>query len=114
MLAEYVVSLPDAYKRTNGVAKRLLVDSLGRQPAAAVTHRPKQGFTLPLATWMRGELRGFCEERLGPARLGGRGIFRPERLAAMWQAFLDGRPQTSWSRVWVLVVLEDWLERNGL
>ena len=32
----------------------------------------------------------------------------------MWQAFLDGRPQTSWSRVWVLVVLEDWLERNGL
>jgi asparagine synthase (glutamine-hydrolysing) len=113
-LAEYVVSLPDTYKRTNGVPKRLLVDSLGGSLPAYVTHRPKQGFTLPLATWMRGELRAFCEERLGPDRLGGRGIFRPDRLNAMWDAFVDCRPQLSWSRLWVLVVLEEWLERNGL
>ena len=70
VLAEYVVSLPDAYKRTNGVAKRLLVDSLELSLPAAVTHRPKQGFTLPLATWMRGELRGYCEERLSAAAAG--------------------------------------------
>jgi asparagine synthase (glutamine-hydrolysing) len=112
-LAEYVVSLPDAYKRPNGVPKRLLVDSVGCLPAT-VTRRAKQGFTLPFATWMRGELRSFCEERLSPQRLGGRGIFQPERLQAMWDTFLENRPQTSWSRVWILVVLEEWLERNGL
>jgi asparagine synthase (glutamine-hydrolysing) len=112
-LAEYVVSLPDAYKRPNGVPKRLLVDSVGCLPAT-VTRRPKQGFTLPFATWMRGELRSFCEERLSPERLGARAIFQPERLQAMWDTFLENQPQTSWSRVWILVVLEEWLERNGL
>jgi asparagine synthase (glutamine-hydrolysing) len=113
VLAEYVVSLPDTLKRPNGVPKRLLVESLGDRLPPSITHRPKQGFTLPLATWMRGELKGFCEERLSPRRLGGRGIFQPARLTAMWEAFLDNRPNTSWSRVWTLVVLEDWLERNG-
>jgi len=113
VLAEYVVSLPDAHKRSNGRPKPLLVESLGDRLPSTITQRPKQGFTLPLARWMRGELRGFCEERLGPQRLGGRGIFRAARLKAMWEAFLDNRPQTSWSRVWVLIVLEDWLERNG-
>jgi asparagine synthase (glutamine-hydrolysing) len=111
-LAEYVVSLPEAYKRAQGVPKRLLVESVATLPQA-VTHRPKQGFTLPMATWMRGQLREYCESRLSPERLGGRGIFRPERLRTMWQDFLDDRPQTSWSRVWLLVVLEEWLERNA-
>ncbi len=113
MLAEYVVSVPDAYKRAHGTPKPLLVDSLDGCLPHAVTQRPKQGFTLPFATWMRGELRSYCEARLSPERLGTRGIFRPERLTATWEAFLDHRPQTSWSRVWTLVVLEEWLERNG-
>jgi asparagine synthase (glutamine-hydrolysing) len=113
-LAEYVVSLPDTDKRSNGVPKRLLLESLGERLPPSTTLRPKQGFTLPLADWMRGELRDFCQTRLGPDRLGGRGIFRPDRLNSMWQAFVDGRPQTSWSRVWVLVVFEEWLDRNGL
>jgi asparagine synthase (glutamine-hydrolysing) len=112
-LAEYVVSLPDAYKRARGVSKRLLVESVATLPRA-ITHRRKQGFTLPMATWMRGQLREFCECRLSPERLGGRGIFRPERLQAMWQDFIKDRPQTSWSRVWLLVVLEEWLAHNSL
>jgi asparagine synthase (glutamine-hydrolysing) len=113
VLAEYVVSLPDAYKRANGTPKPLLVESLGGRLPRSVTHRPKQGFTLPFATWMRGDLRSFCEARLSPERLGGRGIFRPEALMAMWEAFLDDRPHMSWSRAWIFVVLEEWLERNG-
>jgi asparagine synthase (glutamine-hydrolysing) len=116
VLAEYVVSLPDAVKQkgSDGAPKPLLVESLAAPLPHEVTHRRKQGFTLPFAAWMRGELRSFCETRLSPERLGGRGIFRPEQLRSLWDNFLDDRPQTSWSRVWILVVLEEWLERNGL
>jgi len=32
----------------------------------------------------------------------------------LWAAFLDRRPEAQWSRLWVLVVLEEWLRRNGL
>jgi asparagine synthase (glutamine-hydrolysing) len=112
-LMEYVMGLPDARKQPNGTPKRLLVESLGGLLPEDIVRRPKQGFTLPFELWMRGELRTFCAERLGPHGLGARGIFRQGRLESLWQSFVDGRPDVSWSRVWHLVVLEDWLCRQG-
>ncbi|MBI3016263.1 MAG: asparagine synthase (glutamine-hydrolyzing), partial [Candidatus Tectomicrobia bacterium] len=113
-LVEYVMGLPDAHKRPNGTPKRLLVESLDGLLPKEIVRRPKQGFTLPFEPWMRGDFRGFCEERLGPERLGGRGLFRPERLQSLWQDFLAGRRHVSWARLWLLVALEEWLERNGV
>jgi len=54
------------------------------------------------------------EERLSPERLGARGIFRPEQVQEMWGAFLAGRREVSWSRLWILVVLEEWLARHDV
>jgi asparagine synthase (glutamine-hydrolysing) len=113
-LVEYLMGLPDACKVSNGTPKRLLVESLGSLLLSEISNRPKRGFTLPFEPWMRGGLRSFCEERLSPERIGRRAFFRPERVRELWQAFLGGRSNVSWSRLWILVVLEDWLERNGV
>jgi asparagine synthase (glutamine-hydrolysing) len=113
-LVEYLMGLPDAYKRSNGTPKRLLVESLGGLLPDEIVHRSKQGFTLPFALWMRGALRRFCEERLSLERLGARGIFRPGQVQEFWRAFLAGRREVSWSRLWILVVLEEWLARNDV
>ena len=113
-LVEYLMGLPDAHKVSNGTPKRLLVESLAGLLPDEIVHRPKRGFTLPFEPWMRGGLRSFCAERLSPDRIGSRGLFRPERVRDLWQTFLAGDARVSWSRLWVLVVLEDWLERNDL
>ncbi len=111
VLAEYVVGLSDETKQPNGISKRLLVESLGGLLPDAIVHRPKQGFTLPFEPWMRGALRPLCERRLGS--LAERGWFRPEAVRRMWTSFASGGRDVSWSRLWVLVVLDAWLERNG-
>jgi asparagine synthase (glutamine-hydrolysing) len=113
-LVEYVMGLPDSLKRPDATPKRLLVDSLGGLLPADIVRRPKQGFTLPLDPWMRGALRRFCEDRLGTDRVASRGLFHPHEVQALWRAFMDRRPAVSWSRLWILVVLEEWLERNGV
>jgi asparagine synthase (glutamine-hydrolysing) len=113
-LVEYVMALPDSYKWPNGTPKPLLVNSLRGLLPDDIVHRPKQGFGLPFNMWMRDRLRGFCETRLGDSGLASRGIFKPEALVRLWSDFLGRRSSVPWSRVWVLVVLEDWLERNGL
>jgi asparagine synthase (glutamine-hydrolysing) len=113
VLMEYVMGLPDDYKQPNGTPKRLLVESLAGLLPESIVRRPKQGFTLPFEVWLRGELRGFCSDRLGPGRLGARGIFRSSEIQRLWNSFLDGRSNVSWSRVWLMVVLEEWLERQG-
>jgi asparagine synthase (glutamine-hydrolysing) len=113
-LVEYLMGLPDAYKRSNGTPKRLLVESLEGLLPDEIVYRPKQGFTLPFELWMRGALRRFCEERLSPERLGAWGFFQPDQVQELWQAFLAGRREVSWSRLWVLVVLEEWLAHNDV
>jgi asparagine synthase (glutamine-hydrolysing) len=112
-LIEYLMRLPDGYKQPAGTPKRLLVESLDGLLPESIVRRPKQGFALPFDLWLRGPVRHFCAQRLGPDGLGGRGMFRPEAVWALWTRFLARRPDVSWSRVWVLVVLEAWLERNG-
>lgn len=111
-LVEYVMNLADAHKSPNGTPKQLLVESLGDLLPREIVHRPKQGFTLPFAVWMQGALRKFCEARLEPERINSRGIFEPEQVSKLWRAFLDHRPSVSWSRIWVLIVLEEWMEKN--
>lgn len=113
-LVEYVASLPDRLKQTHGTPKRLLVESLGGLLPDAIVHRPKQGFTLPFDLWMRGPLRGFCEEHLGDRGLGDRGLFQAGELQCLWQSFLRGGSSVSWSRLWTLVVLDAWLARHEL
>jgi asparagine synthase (glutamine-hydrolysing) len=111
-LVEFVMGVPDAYKRPNGTPKSLLVQSLGDLLPREIVYRPKRGFTLPFAKWMIGHLRNFCEERLDPRRIGSRGIFDAGEVNELWQSFINGSREVSWSRLWVLIVLEEWLEQH--
>ena len=88
------------------------VDSLGDLLPPEIVNRPKMGFSLPYAQWMKSELREFCGERI--QRLAGRELFNGAAVAGCWKDFLDGKQTMTWSRVWTLVVLEHWLERNGV
>jgi asparagine synthase (glutamine-hydrolysing) len=114
VLVDLVMALPDSVKQTDGVPKRLLVESLDGLLPDSIVHRPKQGFALPFDPWMRGPLRPLCEERLGDRGLAGRGIFKPAQIQRLWRSFLSGGKDVSWSRLWALVVLDAWLGQTGV
>jgi len=107
-LASYVVSLPDALKRSGH--KALLAESLPRPLPAAVRNLPKRGFSLPFDTWMRGPLRPFCQRAL--EGLEAQGLFREGSVTDLWTRFLARSPSATWPRVWSLVALQSWLERQ--
>jgi asparagine synthase (glutamine-hydrolysing) len=108
-LVELVLGLPDSlkYPRT---PKQLLVESLGDLLPAEIVNRPKMGFALPFAHWMKHELRDFCHGKV--QRLAERTQFNGSVIKAYWDDFLAGKQTISWSRLWLLVVLEHWLEKN--
>ncbi len=113
-IAEFVLGLDDGQKRPGDTPKRLLVEAVGSALPSSIVHRPKQGFTLPFDPWMRGALRGFCEERLGPNGLSSRSFVNPGQVRHLWNAFQRFEPGVTWSRLWMLVALETWLERHGV
>jgi len=110
-LTAFVLGVPDELKYPH-TPKKLLTDALADLLPKEVTHRPKMGFTLPWAYWMRDDLRSFCEVRL--QALARRPQFKERGVNGLWQRFLEGDPAVTWSRAWMLVVLEEWMQANAM
>ena len=110
-LVAAALAAPDAQKRPTS-PKKLLVESLNGLLPDEVVNRPKMGFVLPWESWMRGALKGTCE--VGLTSLKDRAWVQSDAIAAMERSFMSGDPTWSWSRVWSLAVLGEYLERHGL
>jgi asparagine synthase (glutamine-hydrolysing) len=109
-LIEYVLGIPDCFKK--GIySKQLLIDALGDLLPEEVYNRPKMGFTFPWKTWLQNDLKSFCEERINS--LAKRSYFN-EEVTVLWNRFLNNDKEINWSRIWLLVVLEDWMQNNEI
>ena len=110
-LVEFVLSISDEYKYPS-TPKKLLIDALGDLLPPEIVNRPKMGFTLPWKHWLKNELKSFCENRI--ESLSNRKIFNKQEILNLWKAFLNDDTRITWSRIWYLVVLEDWLLENKI
>ena len=110
-LVEYVLNLPDEMKFPIS-PKKLLVDAVSDLLPSEIVNRPKMGFTFPWKNWMKNELKIFCETRL--QNLGKREPFDANGLQELWTKFLNDDPLVTWSRIWPLVVLSHWLDKNDI
>jgi asparagine synthase (glutamine-hydrolysing) len=108
-LVNFALSLPDELKRGTR-SKYLLIEAFKDLLPTNVYDRKKQGFTLPWEQWMRHELKDFCQARINAFA---QRIDAPQ-LNNEWEQFMLGRGQWSWSRLWSVVALEDWLQRNKI
>ncbi|MEO8403097.1 MAG: asparagine synthase (glutamine-hydrolyzing) [Chitinophagaceae bacterium] len=108
-LVEYMLRVKDEYKYQR-VNKKLLVDSLKGLLPAEIYNRKKMGFSFPWKLWLQNELRSFCEVKL--ASLEAREIFNKTEIQSLQKKFFKDDPSIHWMKIWLLVVLENWLEQN--
>ena len=108
---EFASKIPLAMKLKNGVGKLILRDILYRYVPKDLIERPKMGFGVPVADWLRGPLRGWAEEFLGESRLRSQGFFYPRIVREMWSEHLSGT--RNWqSQLWAVLMFQAWLEDN--
>lgn len=110
-LVEFVLAIPDEIKRPL-YPKSLLVESLKPLLPDEVVHRKKKGFLFPWELWLRNELRTFGEQHI--KRMAERDIIRSDRLMDHWKRFLAGDKNIRWVELWLFIVLDYWLEKNGV
>ncbi|NOQ73151.1 MAG: asparagine synthase (glutamine-hydrolyzing) [Crocinitomix sp.] len=110
-LVSYVLGIRDEIKKPI-TAKKLLVDSFKHLIPEEVYNRKKMGFVLPYETWMKAELKSFCEERLNELKK--IPYFRENGIDNYWKQFLNNNKRVTWSRIWPLVSLGDWVKENGI
>jgi asparagine synthase (glutamine-hydrolysing) len=104
---EFAATLPSDLKYRNGISKYLLKRYAAQRAPASAIYRPKMGFSIPVADWLRGELRATAEDLLLSDRAMGRGYFDPEHVRAMWGRHQARRRNHS-HHLWALMMLELW------
>jgi asparagine synthase (glutamine-hydrolysing) len=104
---EFAAGLPSEMKYHGRTSKYLLKRFAERRVPPSVIHRPKMGFSIPLAAWLRGELRPMGEDLLLSDRALGRSYFRAETIRGMWDRHQRGERNHS-HHLWALMVLELW------
>ena len=107
--ARVAAALPPEWKIRAGQNKYVLRQLLTRYFRPGMFDRPKQGFSVPLATWLRGPLRELLLQEFSPERVRQLGIFDPAAASDVIGAFLaNNRNSCSPASAWIVLQLQQW------
>jgi asparagine synthase (glutamine-hydrolysing) len=110
---EFVAKLDPRFKQRDQTTKYILKKLAAKYLPADIVYRNKQGFVMPLSTWLQSSLKPQVDAALGTtgsSGLGKRGLFREGALARLQAEHASGRSNHA-GRIWALTVLEQWFQR---
>jgi asparagine synthase (glutamine-hydrolysing) len=110
-IVQFALSLPLKYKIKEGVGKSILRDVLYKYVPRNIVERPKMGFGIPLAEWMRTDLKDWCENLLNEKKLNEEGFFDSKIILDKWNKHLSGKEDCH-HQLWNILVFQAWLDNN--
>lgn len=107
-LFEFAWRLPLEWRISASVGKLLLREVLREFVPDEIVDRPKQGFGIPVGSWLKGPLRPWAESLLDERRLRHEGYLSPGPIRRKWAEHLAGTHDRQ-SEIWAAVVFQEWL-----
>lgn len=110
--AKIAAALPLVWKIRQRQNKYVLRKLLHRHLPASLFDRPKQGFSAPIADWLRGPLRDMFAQELSPARTRATGILDETAVHQAATEFLGSQNRNvSPAGAWILFQMQQWAGR---
>jgi asparagine synthase (glutamine-hydrolysing) len=106
-LVEFAWQVPVSLKYRDGQGKWLLRQALYQHIPRNLMDRPKMGFSVPVAEWLRGPLRDWAEQLLSPDRLVADGLLKAARVRSLWEAHLSGN-DAGQHALWNILMFQAW------
>lgn len=103
--ATWAGTVPSSLKLRHREGKYIFKKALEGRVPDSVLYRDKMGFAVPLASWLRGPLRGKVQERLLGESLRASGIFDMPFVERLLSQHLSGARDHS-PPIWALLVFE--------
>lgn len=110
-LVEFAWRIPVELKVRDGQSKWLLRQVAYRYIPRELLERPKMGFSVPVAAWLRGPLREWGEDLLAPERLARQGLLAPDAVRQAWDAHQRGRTDAG-LMLWPVLMLQAWYDEQ--
>ena len=107
-VVEFAWSLPLEYKRRDGTGKLVLRDVLYKYVPKELMDRPKKGFSIPIAKWLKEpSLRAWAETLLDRRTLETQGILNPDTVWNIWKDFVENGV---WRiQIWYILMFQAWM-----
>lgn len=109
-VGQFAAALPLEYKLRGKSGKHILKAALRGRLPDEILHRPKKGFGIPVAEWLRGRLRPLVEEMLAEKRLAEQGLFEPAYVRSLISEHMHGKASHH-KELWTLLVFQLWYDR---
>ena len=112
-LFEYTNSKNNELKKHHGKSKIILRNLLSQNNFKYVGKAKKKGFTVPIASWIRNELKGEFLDTLNSKEIKNLGIINFEYFEKILSEHLDG-VRNNYKKIYNLYVLIKWIQYNKI
>lgn len=109
-LVEWVMGLSSRLKVRRLTLKYILKKAMNGLLPPEIIHRPKKGFGVPIAKWVKGPLKDLFQEFLSPERIRREGVLNPVYVATLLEEHLNNKVDHR-KKLWTLLVWELWINR---
>lgn len=110
-VVNFAFELPDDFKITRNMRKRIVQDTFRQLLPPALYNRPKQGFEVPVLKWLKTDLNAMLNSYLNPGFLQEQGVFNPAAIGRLLAQLHSANPADSAASVWALLAFQYWWKR---
>ena len=107
VLMEFAAGLPSAMKLKGNESKYIFKKMNEKRLSHHILYRKKQGFSIPLAEWLRGGLKGFANDTLFGEQSGIQYLLDKKYVLGLWKSHQNGINDHS-SKLWCMMMFELW------
>ncbi|HUX09415.1 MAG TPA: asparagine synthase (glutamine-hydrolyzing) [Terriglobia bacterium] len=111
-LIEFAAGLPMNLKMRGFKGKYILKKAVEKWLPHKIVYRQKRGFTVPIASWIRNELRPLVAETLEEGKLKRQGLFNSAYVHQLLREHSSGRADHR-KALWTLLCFQLWYDRWG-
>jgi asparagine synthase (glutamine-hydrolysing) len=108
-VVDYVCSLPYHYKLKGVTTKFILKRTFNKMLPAMVTQRSKKGFGIPIAGWLKNELKSLLLNTLNQKRIESEGIFHWPFINELMQQHITGK-RNNRKQLFSLLMFHLWMD----
>ena len=108
-ITEFMAQLPSKYK-IGSSQKLILKDIVHKYVPVSLMNRPKTGFSVPLNSWLRGDLKHLIDEHLSDNQIVAAGFFNPIFIKDLITKFEANKIKDP-TLIWKIIQFQMWYRK---